>query len=223
MLERLIIGICDDEQKSIEITKECCERVSKELGIPFIYQIFMSGEEVLNCDRMIDILLLDIELNGMNGIETMHIIEDMDVIGNIIFVSGYPNYLHEAFGIKTKGFVCKPIEFDNIKMEFERTITYIKKGINKQIVEVNVNNRIIPIDLENIVYVQGKGRYVTIVTDTQSYLVTENIKVWEQKLSDSMIQRIHKSYLMNFKYVSEITGTEIVLKDNTKPELFMRY
>ena len=102
MLDRLVIGICDDEQKSIEITKEYCEKVSEELGIEFSYRLFTYGEEVLKCDKTIDILLLDIEMDGMNGIETMHILEDMRVIRNILFVSGYTDYIHESFGTKTK-------------------------------------------------------------------------------------------------------------------------
>lgn len=69
MLNRLIIGICDDEQRSIDITKEYCETVSQEIGIKFVFYIFTSGEEVLKCKENIDILLLDIEMTGMNGIE----------------------------------------------------------------------------------------------------------------------------------------------------------
>ena len=109
--------------------KEYCETVSQEIGIKFVFYIFASGEEVLKCKENIDILLLDIEMTGMNGIETMHILEDMDEIKNILFVSGYSDYIHESFGVKTKGFVCKPIEYNRLKNEIEKTIMYIKKTI----------------------------------------------------------------------------------------------
>ena len=223
VLEHLVIGICDDEKKSIDITKEHCDKLSEELGIEFIYKIFTSGEEVLKCDTAVDILLLDIEMNGMNGIETMHIIEDMDVIGNILFVSGYSDYIHDSFGLKTKGFICKPIEYSNIKREIEKTIKYIEKAMNKQVIEVNVNNSLILIDTENIMYVHGEGRYVKIVTNSQSYILTENIKVWEEKLTNSDIQRIHKSYMVNFKYISKIEGDDIVLKDDTVIKIGRHY
>ena len=223
VLDRLIIGICDDEQKSIEITKEYCEKVSEELGIEFAYRIFMSGEEVLECDEIIDILMLDIEMNGINGIETMHELEDKDTIGNILFVSGYADYIHESFGTKTKGFICKPIEYSQVKKEIEKTITYIKKAMNKQIIKVDVGGRLILLDTENIVYIQGEGRYVRIVTNTESCLVTENIKVWGEKLTNNNIQRVHKSYLVNFKYILRVAGTEIILKDNTKLPIGRKY
>lgn len=223
MLDRLVIGICDDEQKSIEITKEYCEKVSQELGIEFSYRLFTSGEEVLKCDETIDILLLDIEMDGMNGIETMHILEDMHIIRNILFVSGYTDYIHESFGTKTKGFVCKPIEYSRIKKEIEKAIAYIKKDINKQAVEANVGGQLILIDTENIMYIQGEGRYVRIITNNVSYLATENIKVWEEKLANSSMQRVHKSYIVNFKFVSSIVGTELVLKDNTKLPIGRKY
>lgn len=223
MLNRLIIGICDDEQKSIDITKEYCETVSQEIGIKFVFYIFTSGEEVLKCKENIDILLLDVEMTGMNGIETMHILEDMDEIKNILFVSGYSDYIHESFGVKTKGFVCKPIEYNRLKNEIEKTIMYIKKTINKQVVEADVCGKHILIDTENIMYIQGEGRYVRLVTNKESYLVTDNIKVWEEKLCGSSIHRVHKSYMVNFKFVANIVGTELVLKDNTKLPIGRKY
>ena len=223
MINRLVIGICDDEQKSIDITKKFCEEVSKELGIEFAFCIFTSGEEVLKCEEEIDILMLDIEMSGMNGIETMHILEDMSNIRNILFVSGYSDYIHESFGIKTKGFVCKPIEYSRLKKEIEKTILYIKKDINKQFVEADVGGKHMLIDTENIMYIQGEGRYVRLVTSTDSYLVTENIKVWEEKLCGSSIHRVHKSYIVNFKFVQNIVGTEVVLKDDVKLSIGRKY
>ena len=223
MINRLVIGICDDEQKSIDITKKFCEEVSGELDIEFAFHIFTSGEEVLKCDEEIDILMLDIEMSGMNGIETMHILEDMSNIRNILFVSGYSDYIHESFGIKTKGFVCKPIEYSRLKKEIEKTILYIKKDINKQFVEADVGGKHMLIDTENIMYIQGEGRYVRLVTSTESYLVTENIKVWEEKLCGSSIHRVHKSYIVNFKFVQNIVGTEVVLKDDVKLSIGRKY
>ena len=223
MINRLVIGICDDEQKSIDITKKFCEEVSGELDIEFAFCIFASGEEVLKCDEEIDILMLDIEMSGMNGIETMHILEDMSNIRNILFVSGYSDYIHESFGIKTKGFVCKPIEYSRLKKEIEKTILYIKKDINKQFVEADVGGKHMLIDTENIMYIQGEGRYVRLVTSTESYLVTENIKVWEEKLCGSSIHRVHKSYIVNYKFVQNIVGTEVVLKDDVKLSIGRKY
>ena len=223
MLNGLVIGICDDEQKSIEITREYCEKVSEELGIVFTYLIFTSGEEVLKCEETVDILLLDIEMNGMNGIETMHILEDMDIIRNILFVSGYTDYIYESFGTKTKGFICKPIDYTQIKREIEKTIIYINKSSSRQVVEVNASGGTVLVNTEDIVYIQGEGRYVTIVTNKESYLVTENIKKWEETLTNSTIKRVHKSYIVNFKFGSGIVGTELVFKDNTKLPIGRKY
>ena len=223
MINRLVIGICDDEQKSIDITKKFCEEVSKELGIEFVFYIFASGEEVLICEENMDIILLDIEMTGMNGIETMHILEDMSNIKNILFVSGYSDYIHESFGVKTKGFVCKPIEYSCLKKEIEKTILYIKKDINKQFIEADVGGMHMMIDTENIMYIQGEGRYARLVTSTESHLVTENIKVWDDKLCGSSMHRVHKSYIVNLKFVANIVGTELVLRDDTKIPIGRKY
>lgn len=223
MLNKLVIGICDDEQEIINISKEFCQKISTELNIEFMFLTFSSGEEIIQCKETIDILLLDIEMNGMNGIETMHILEDISTIKNILFVSGYSSYIHDSFGTKTKGFVCKPIEYNRLKKEIEKTIQYINKSTNKHIIEICTDGNHILIDTENIMYIQGEGRYVQLVTNTASYLVTENIKVWENKLSISNIQRVHKSYIVNYKYVSNIVGTELMLNNNLNIPIGRKY
>ena len=115
--ETMYIGICDDEIKCAEETRECCEKVRKELNQKFEYQMFRSGEELLIYEKDIDILFLDIEMQGMNGIDTMKLLESRDNIKNILFVSSHPDYVFDTFGVKTRGFICKPLEYNRFARE----------------------------------------------------------------------------------------------------------
>lgn len=223
MESKIVIGICDDEQKCIDITKEYCEKIKVQLGEEFAYQIFMSGEEVLTHEGNIDILLLDIEMYGLNGIETMKKLEDSDNVKSILFVSGYSEYVFDSFGAKTKGFICKPIEYNRFEKELDKVIALLRKGKKNKLVDIIVNDEKIAVDIRRIIYIQGEGRYVLIVTDEGSYLLSENLKVWEEKLRDSNIKRVHKSYLVNYEYIATLKNMEIVLKNKEKLPLGRKY
>jgi len=196
-----VIGICDDEEKSREMIKEYCQQMGQDLEETFEYKMFASGEEVLEYKADIHILLLDIEMGGMNGIDAMKKLEDADNIKNILFVSGYPDMVFEAFGEKTRGFVCKPVEYNRLVSEVSKILNRQK---NKEIIEVSVDGRDIYIELGDIIYISAEGNFVRLVTEKESYFVYENLKNWEERLKGKDIIRIHKSYLVNLAYVADI-------------------
>lgn len=223
----MVIGICDDEQKSVDIIKEYCDKLQSEIGEDFVYRIYMSGVEVLECADDIDILLLDVDMDGLNGIETMKQVENGDKIKNILFVSGYSEHVFDAFGPKTRGFICKPVEYDRFSEE-------VRKIINKkksEIIEISQDGTEVFIDIVEIVYLLSEKNYVRIVTTKEEYLIYGNLKYWEDKLEKYNIIRVHKSYLVNLDYVSNIrkmvtlteTGRQIPVGRKYKEESKNKY
>ncbi|MCM1500201.1 MAG: LytTR family DNA-binding domain-containing protein, partial [Clostridium sp.] len=208
----MFIGICDDEVECVEAVKECCERAGDELGEKFEYLIFHTGEELLTYNKEIDILFLDIEMDGINGIDAMQILEKRDYIRNIFFVSAHSDYVFDSFGSKTRGFFCKPLEYDQFTKKIKKLID---KQLNKskEIIEISLSEKHIYLFVGQIVYLSGKGNYVCIVTNRESYTVCGSLKAWEKKLAGYNFFRIHKSYLVNLSYVLNI-GKYVRLKSS---------
>lgn len=196
------IGICDDEKICIERTLECLEKAKLDLGIDFTYKTFSSGEDILKSNENFDILFLDVEMDGISGIETMKQLEEKDNVRYIIFASSHSEYVFESFGFKTMGFLCKPIDYDKFLKEIKKIINKVK---NVEPIEINVDGKDILISPEDIMYVSGEKNYVRVVARKEEYFTYGNMKTWEEKLAKSSVIRIHKSYLVNLKYVSNIT------------------
>lgn len=198
------IGICDDEKICIDRMIECLDRIAKELMTQFEFKRFSSGEELLKSNENIDILFLDVEMDGISGIETMKLLEAKENVKFIIFASSHSEYVFESFGAKTMGFLCKPVEYEKVLKEVRKVIE--KLNIKKQIVpiEINVDGRNILISPEDIVYISGEKNYVKVATKDEQFLTYGNMKAWEEKLAQTAVIRIHKSYLVNLAYVSNI-------------------
>ena len=197
----MIIGICDDEKLCIDRTLECCEQAKGELGVDFEYITFTSGEELLSSNEHIDILFLDVEMEGISGIEALKILEENDNVNYIIFASSHAECVFESFSYKTMGFLCKPLAYDKFFKEVKKLIEKMK---SVEPIEINVDGRDILISPDDIMYISGEKNYVRVVTRRDEYLVYGNMKSWEEKLIKSSVIRIHKSYLVNLKYVTNI-------------------
>ena len=197
----MFIGICDDEIRCAEETMECCEKVKEMLQQEFEYQIFNSGEQLLKYKGDIDILFLDIEMKGINGVDTMKILEDKNNIKNIFFVSAHSDYVFDTFGAKTRGFICKPIEFNRFLREVKRVVDRRQDNF---VVEIFVEGKTVYVYADKIIYLSGEDKYVQMVTEEEKYIVNGSLREWEGKLSEYHFVRIHKSYLVNLKYVSDI-------------------
>lgn len=198
------IGICDDEKLCIDRALQCIQKVSQELGLQCKYKTFSSGEELLKYEENIDILFLDVEMDGISGIDAMKLLEAKDNVKYIIFASSHSEYVFDSFGTKTMGFLCKPIQYEKILKEIKKIVDKINATKSIEPVEINVDGKNILISPEDIVYISGEKNYVKVVTKREHYLTYGNMKAWEEKLSKNAIIRIHKSYLVNLFYVTNI-------------------
>ena len=198
----MIVGICDDEKICIERTLECLEQAKKELCMDFKCITFSSGEELLKSKEHMDILFLDVEMDGISGIEAMKQLEEKDNVNYIIFASSHSEYVFDSFGFKTMGFLCKPIAYDKFIKEVKKILN---KLANVEPIEINVDGKNVLISPDDIMYVLGERNYVRVVTRQNEYLTYGNMKSWEEKLIKSSVIRVHKSYLVNLKYITNIS------------------
>ena len=101
------IGICDDHKKERDIIFEYCERFFSKNEIEHTYVFFSKGEEILNyCNEQnerIDLLFLDIEMEGISGIEVKDKVVKVEQVWRIVFVSSHLESMRYSFGTKTIG------------------------------------------------------------------------------------------------------------------------
>ncbi len=198
----MVIGICDDFPLWREQARGCIEQLKVGLYEEVKCVEFESGKEVLAYKGPIDILLLDIEMPEMNGIETMEILEDYDNVKDILFITGHDSYVYKAFGTKTRGFLCKPLKQEELSDEIKRIINRRKRKERR--IELETTEGVISQVADDILYVNGAENYVWLVTKYRRYMMYGSIKYWQEVLEKYDIIRVHKSYLVNLENVYSI-------------------
>lgn len=192
------IGICDDEKGCREEIQINCEQYAVKNNLQFVYKIFISGEQVIGYNGEIDILFLDIEMSGINGLRVMELLEGRENIKRIIFVSSHDKYVFDTYGAKTRGFVRKPVFYDEMCKSMNKVICEITEN-KVYMFETDGVKRYIK--LGDIIYLRGMGNYIKLVSLNEEYTVYGNVKYWNGQLKEHSIIRVHKSYLVNLKYV----------------------
>ena len=209
----LRIAICDDEKNIRELIESKVRKNYKEAEIVF----FSSGEELLLSDMHIDILFLDIQMSGRNGIETAKELRKNNRMMIIVFVTVMEEYVFQAFDVGAFHYIVKPIDEEKFSSILHRAVEewcYKKKEV--KILEENyvlVNNSGVhtKVVLNEIIYAEVFNRKVVI------HKMDETIEYYG-KLSDlesvagENFFRPHRAYLINFKYVEKYDATTIYLE-----------
>lgn len=177
-----------------------------------------------------DIVLLDIEMPGHSGLELLDFFDENEVNFSIIFTTAYNEYALKAFKFSAVDYLLKPIIPEELaeaiqrvskqKQRFENFKAFKENLQQETLTKIAVpsGNTLLFLDTNKIMYIKGEGAYSEVFcSDGSRQLVSRNLKNFEDILcSDSRFLRIHKSYIVNFNFVTAFNksdGGSIVLEN----------
>lgn len=210
------IAICDDEKNIRELIAEKVKKQYSEVDIMF----FSSGEELLLSEEKINILFLDIQMNGRNGMETAKELRKKDKNAIIIFVTAIEDYVFQAFDVGAFHYIVKPIDdrkfaqvLSNAVEEWKSHRTNRKDAEEKSLM-INNGGVHIKVMMEDIVYAEVFNRKVVIHKLNDEIEYYGKLSDLEAVAGDNFF-RPHRAYLINFKYVEKYNSTTIYLEKGT--------
>ena len=177
-----------------------------------------------------DIVLLDIEMPGHSGLELLDFFDENEVNFSIIFTTAYNEYALKAFKFSAVDYLLKPIIPEELadaiqrvakqKQRFENFRAFKENLQQETLTKIAVpsGNTLLFLETNKIMYIKGEGAYSEVFcSDGTKQLVSRNLKNFEDILcSDSRFLRIHKSYIVNFNFVTAYNksdGGNIELKN----------
>ena len=210
------IAICDDEKNIRELIASKVLKHYPEAEIIF----FSSGEELLLSDKNIDILFLDIQMSGRNGMETARELRKKDKTVTLIFVTAMEEYVFQAFDVRAFHYIVKPIDDTKFSDVLSRAIDECySQGIDTREPEPNyvmINHGGVhtKVKIDDIVYAEVFNRKVVIHKMNDEIEYYGKMSDLEAVAGDSFF-RPHRAYLVNFKYVEKYDATTIYLEKGT--------
>lgn len=207
------ILICDDDPmilQQLESNLTDFFKNSKQ-KVPEI-MTFDHGEELLDTATANDIIFLDIELPDKSGILVGEKLKKKypDII--IFIITTYVEYLDDAMRFQVFRYLLKPLDkqrlFRNMK---DALLLYNSTNQN---IPVETKDGVYMINLSDIIFVEARGRTITVYTPDKNYIAVNNMAHWIKTLNMPCFFQSHRSFIVNMKYVSKFNHSLIDLYDN---------
>lgn len=210
------IAICDDDKQICSQIESILERYRTKTGVMLEVEVFFSGESLLNHMEQhgsFDLIYLDIELDGMNGVEVGRRIrtERKDYRTEIVYVSGKNSYDRQLFDVQPLHFIPKPIEAKTVISDIELALLRLNKG--EEYFIYKRGNEKIKVPVNDIIYFESLGREVRVVRNGGMDYFYGSMKSVSAEIKKMQFIRIHRSYLVNPSYVISYKYHELTMSN----------
>lgn len=217
------IAICDDDRNMLNEMAQMCEDILSQKDIAHEIREFKSSEDLFNsicAGEGYDLLILDIQMDGMSGMELAHKLRDTNNRVSIIFVTACDSYLLEGYEVQPIYFLLKPVDKQRLEtaLTLDLSLNHSPKSFAMRIGGKNIN-----LVLSEIIYIESYNHQLIIHMTSAEQSVYTSLTAMEQQLPTGAFSRCHNSYLVRLEHVSEISRSEVTLRNGVKLPIGRQY
>ena len=214
----------DDELPAL---KQMRDYISK---IPYLnlLETFDNGIDTLNYlkNKTVDLLFLDIQMDDLNGIQLLQVLNNKP---KVILTTAYDQYALKAFDLEVSDYLLKPISFERFVKAVEKIYRELnsststeksektEKGEKRNYFFVKTEFKMVRVDFENILYIEGLKEYLIIKTKTEKILSLMTFKEILDFLPEDNFVRVHKSYIVAINKIKSIERNRIKIDEKLIP------
>lgn len=205
------IAICDDEQNQIEYLMSMVDKWANKNRHIVEIKPYSSAKSFLfdYCnEKDFDILLLDIEMPEMNGVELAKAVRKENSTVQIIFITGYYEYFSDGFDVSALHYLIKPADERKLMPVLDRAVNNL--NYRQRSVLLTSPNGDVKVSLADIQYIESQNVYIEVHTVKGVYRSRISLAKFAEQLDETFI-KVHRSYIVGLKYVKMISRTNITM------------
>ena len=217
-MKKLSCIIVDDEPVARKILQEFVEQV------PFMdlqgkFENAMKTEAYLR-NNTADIIFLDIEMPKVSGLQ---LLQKINIESMAILTTAFPQYALEGYELDIIDYLLKPFAFNRFLKAVHKAKDYYQMKtrtsgtLASSYIFIKSEKRIEKIDLNDILYAESVGNYVSVYTENKKIIAYLTMKSLESQLPSADFIKIHQSYLVNCSKIDAIEGNEIKIVGKSLP------
>lgn len=204
-------AICDDLPTDREVVSQYLKRWADSRGHTITLSMFSSAESFLfafDDSKAYELLLLDIEMEKINGVELAGKIRQVNREVQIVFISGYSDYISDGYDVDALNYILKPVKYEKLEKVLDKAAERIQSC--EKAIFLETADGIERVPLYDIVYIDVYGNYVTVHTTTKEYKVKQTLAKIEKEL-DGRFFKTNRSYIVGMRFIQRTSRTEVTL------------
>lgn len=211
------IAIVEDEKEYQEKLKEYISRFETECGQSFQTTFFKDGLDIVDEYKPVwDIILMDIKMRHMDGMEAAGKIRQYDPAVLIIFITTMAQYAIKGYEVDALDFVLKPITYGQFSLKMQKALAMLKKTEEKYLL-LPIEDRKERVSTNEILFIEVKNHNLHIVTRRTTYVMRYSMQEMEKELKDAHFTRCNNSYLVNLKNVTGVQKETVIVDSYELP------
>lgn len=208
------IAICDDEASVIEYVSSVVTDWETQSGHTAILRTFSSAENFLFAyedENDYDILLLDVEMGQMDGVNLAKTIRKKNETVQIVFITGYSEYISEGYEVAALHYLMKPVKPEKLFEVLNRATEKLEK--NERMLTLSLSGEVVRIPLHEITYIDVNGNYITL-HGKEDFTIKKTLGEIQKELDDRFF-KVGRSCIVNLNTVQRITKTDCYLSNGS--------
>ena len=205
------IAICDDDSAQRDYLQQIVTAWAKQSGHLMDLRQYSDAKQFLFAygeEQDFDILLLDVEMPEINGIELAKTVRRDNSIVQIIFITGYYEYFSDGFDVSALHYLIKPVSESKLTPVLDKAVSNL--AYRQRAVLLNTSEADVKVPLADIFYVESQNVYVVVHTAKEVYRTRMSLSKFAEQLDDTFL-KVHRSYIVNLKHIKKITRADITI------------
>lgn len=198
------VAIVEDEAEIREQLMGYVQRYTRQYGTAFEVKTFADGLEILEDYRpAYDLILLDIEMKHLDGMETARRIRELDPEVMLVFITNMAQYAIKGYAVGALDYVLKPVPYFAFSQQLQKVEEQLRRR-TRHYLAVSVEGGLRRLDTSRIYYIESEGHRVHFYTEEGDFAAPGALKALEEKLADRPFARCNSGYLVNLAQVQAV-------------------
>ena len=217
---KMNIAICDDDRISQGILKNALSYYGRDRNIDVYSCCFSSGIDLIESKELFDVIFMDYEMTGLNGLKTSEIMRKNNDNTPIIFLSAHPTIVFDAFTVNAFRFLTKPLDVKKLYKALDDFRSSLRKD---NVLIVKTLEKTWSIKHSDIIYAEAQRKHTLIRTVKTTLDVARCLGEIEEMLPEDCFIRVHKSYVVNFEHIVSYDKDYIFFGNGERAEQGSKY
>lgn len=200
------IAICDDDNDIIESLKKYISDYSTSHFMEFEVHSFRCGEKLLESKLSFDLIFLDIEMSGMDGLKTAALFRQIDRRARIVYVTNHSEFALRSYAVHPFDFVVKPFVQERITSVLDELTRYLSENSeNDTVIQLKGEGGPLLLSLKNIYVFEYTGnRRITVYTKSETHRIRGSLSDIFSLISSESFVSPHKSFIVNMEHIDKL-------------------
>ncbi len=202
------IAICDDDKEIIDALKEAISLYSQEHSVEYDVHSFRCGEKLLETKINFDLIFLDIEMTGIDGLTTAQMFRQIDKKARIVYVTNHSECALKSYSVHPFDFVVKPFKSERIFSVLDELSHYLSENAEKEaVIQLKGEDGPLLLSLKSIYVFEYTGnRRITVYTKDDKFRIKGGLSDIFALINSESFVSPHKSFIVNMEHIDKLNN-----------------